>query len=49
MTFAKPWMADKRNVSSSDLLNIISDNNGIQMLPSRAMDEVYPRLYVGEA
>lgn len=43
----KPWMADKRDISCTDLDKVINPN-GLSMLPSRAMDEVYPGIFVGE-
>ncbi|KAF6041526.1 hypothetical protein EB796_000155 [Bugula neritina] len=44
----KPMMEENKSVSVSDLEQILSGKHGIMQLPSRAMDEVYPGIYIGE-
>lgn len=41
-----PWMDSKRVISSHDLQAILSPG-GVSMLPTRAIDEVYPNIFIG--
>ncbi|KAF6041525.1 hypothetical protein EB796_000154 [Bugula neritina] len=44
----KPWMEENKSVSVSDLEQILGGEDGIMEMPSRAMDEVYSGIYIGE-
>ena len=45
----QPWLEDKKRTTPEDLERIITEpSGGLYMSPSRAMDEVWPGLYVGE-
>lgn len=47
-THPKPWLEETSEVSAEDLQRIIAGSDGIFLMPSRGMDEVFPNLYVGE-
>lgn len=41
--------ATEYEVSVQQLNDLLTDENGLYMMPSKHFNEVYPRIYVGDA